>query len=245
MNVFWGIKYIDSHAHAYEYEEEYLRKLERDFIILGVSDDLESSKKTLMLTEEFSFIKPCIGIHPWRIDVASRDALKQIEELVELMDKPCIGEVGLDKKFTPNTYEAQMRTLQKFLSLAKETGAILNLHAAGAWEEVADLVMKFDISHAVFHWYTGPKDLMERLQEAGFYISFNVAALFQKKHSSLLPNVDLRRVLTESDGPYEYRGQKLLTENIPPLLKFMARELKIDEGELKRILFENASRLFL
>ncbi|HEU97641.1 MAG TPA: TatD family deoxyribonuclease [Fervidicoccus fontis] len=237
-------KYVDSHAHAYEYDEAYISGLKDSYIIISVSDDLESSKRTLMLAKEHDFLKPCIGIHPWRIEDANREALKEIEKLLDKMDIPCIGEVGLDRKFVPQTFELQLRVFGTFLTLAKETDAILNLHAAGAWDDVANLVLKHDVTKAIFHWFTGSKETMQKLQEAGFYISFNVAAIIQKKHADLLHFADLRRVLTESDGPYEYRGEKLTTDRIPQLIDFMSTKLKIDRSILLSYIQENVMSFF-
>lgn len=236
-------KYVDSHVHAHEYEEGYISGLNK-FIMIAVSDDLESSKKTISLSSKYDFLKPCVGIHPWKIAEANKETIKEIEKLLDEMDDPCIGEVGLDKKFTPHTFELQFDVFEKFLVLAKETEAILNLHAAGAWEEVANLVLKRDVSKAIFHWYTGPLELMSRLQESGFYISFNIAAMRQKKHADLILFTDLKKTLTESDGPYEYRGEKLITDRIPQLIDFMSSMLKIEKTALLSSIYENALSLF-
>jgi len=232
-------KYVDSHAHAYEYDESYLKKLRGDYLILSVSEDLESSKKNLALAQEHGFLIPCIGIHPWKIETANSESLREIEKLLSEMDRPCLGEVGLDRKFVPQTYEMQLEVFEKFLKMAREIGAALNLHSAGAWREVYDYVAKSDVSRAVFHWYTGPLDVMNAVQDAGFYISFNVAARFQKKHSELLKHADLKRVLTESDGPYNYRGELLSTEKIPLLIDFMSEALGIERENLRKKISEN------
>ncbi|MEM0020640.1 MAG: TatD family hydrolase [Fervidicoccaceae archaeon] len=236
-------KYVDAHSHAHEYDVDFLKSLGNEFIIIAVSDDIQSSRRTIDLSARFDFVKPCIGIHPWKIEMANKEALKELETLLNEMDHPCLGEIGLDKKFVPSTYELQLRAFERFLQAARENDAVINLHAAGAWQEVAELVIKKDISKALFHWYTGPPDLMYRLQDFGYFISFNVAAVIQKKHAELIRTAKLDNVLTESDGPYTYRGQKLTTDRIPVLLEFLAKEVGIDLEKMREIVLKNALKL--
>lgn len=211
-------KYVDAHVHAYEYNEEALKSYERDFLLLSVSDDIESSRKTLNMPEVYSNVIPCIGIHPWKVEKASKEALNELENMIDKMTFPCIGEVGLDKKFVPETFELQIEVFGKLLMLAKEYDALLNIHAAGAWKEAIDFLLKYDVNRAIIHWYTGPKELVTVIENSGFYLSINVAFMFQKKHEEIAKLVRIDRMLTESDGPYVYRGNKLTTELIPKAL---------------------------
>ena len=56
--------------------------------------------------------------------------------------------------------------------------------------------------------------------------------------------VDLRAMLVESDGPYEYRGLKLTPKMIPKLIALIADMRRIRVQELQSMVEMNFRRLF-
>ncbi|MEM4035448.1 MAG: TatD family hydrolase [Fervidicoccaceae archaeon] len=237
---------VDAHTHAIEYTEEDWRKIEElsPLLIVSVGEDLESSRRSVELKEERPFVLPCVGVHPWRVSDVSLSEVKAVKELAEDLGVSCIGEVGLDTKFVPETLERQRRVFAELVELAEELGAVLNVHAAGAWREVLEFLERSEIERAVFHWYTGPIDLLERAVERGFYFSINVAARLQERHRAVAKAVPLDKILTESDGPYEYRGARLSTTMIPDLVSLLAELRGEDEATLVDAVRRNARRLF-
>ncbi|HEW63919.1 TatD family hydrolase [Fervidicoccus fontis] len=234
-----SFKYIDAHTHAYEYEEKSLSNYEKEFLLIAVSDDAESSKRTVKLSEDFKAVYPCVGIHPWNVSRSSREDIKTIENMLENSESPCLGEVGLDARMHPETFERQKEFFASFLDIAREYDAILNIHALDAWELVYELITKKEINRAIFHWYNGPIELMQKIQETGYYISINVALKMQKKHEEVARKADLKKLLTESDGPYIYKGTLLKTEMIPEAIKYLAEIKGVGENYLREKIYEN------
>ncbi len=237
---------IDAHSHATEYprqELEYYK--EKNIIIVAVADDLETSLKTLQLHKEYENIQPCIGIHPWNIGKTPSTHLDEIDKLVSRMKNPCIGEVGLDTMFVPETIQRQREFFNKILKTAREYNAVLNLHTPGTWNEVYNLLVKNDINKAMFHWYTGPTQLISLIQETGYYISINAAAKIQKKHQKTIEETNLKYMLTESDGPYKYRGIRLNPLMINDLLSIISLIKDTSIHNVRKQIYNNYTSLFL
>ena len=235
--------YFDAHCHLHEFNEEEIRGL-KDYIIVAVSDDLETSIKTIKLAENYSNVLPCVGVHPWSIDEAPVSCLEEIEKLIALYEVRGIGEVGLDRKFVPQTFSKQLKFFEKFIRLSVDYGLPMNIHAPDAWRDVYELLIRHDVEKAVIHWYTGPLDLLEELTAKGYYISINPAVEIQKKHMRIAAKVNLRGMLVESDGPYEYRGVRLTPKLIPRLLEVLAKARGVKYEELSSTIALNFKRLF-
>ncbi len=238
------MQYIDAHCHLYEFDEKTISTF-KDISIVAVSDDLKSSLKTIYLAEKFKDIYPCIGIHPWNIEKIDLKELEEIKNLIERFNIKCLGEIGLDRKFVPQTYCLQIEVFEHFLKLASKYDLIVNLHSPNAWREVHKMVIKYNISKAVFHWYTGPLDLLKKIIDKKFYITINPAIVVQKKHRIVLENADIYQILTESDGPYNYRGLYLTPAKIRDLLKIISEIKGLSLYDLKKIILENFNRLWL
>ena len=235
--------YVDAHSHSHEYSLEELQGIleKLPIHIVIVSDDLDTSLKTLRYAENLpGRVTPCVGVHPW--SVKTRESIEEARKTVELaLDRrvKCLGEVGLDTKFVGETIELQREVFRVFLEAARDHGLILNLHTAGTWEEVLNLLERYDIGYANFHWYTGPLHLLKRIEENGYTISINPAIRIQKKHQNVVANAPLEIMLTESDAPYEYRGIKMSPELVPEVVEHIARIKGLEVDEVAEAVLEN------
>lgn len=231
----------DAHCHLHELDVEELLEL-KGYVIAAVSDDLESSLRTLDIAEEHRNVVPCVGVHPWSIGEASMSHLRELEKLVERAK--CIGEVGLDRRFVPETYSKQLEFFKFFVKLARDYDLPMNIHAPDAWRDVYDILVRYDVERAVIHWYTGPLDLLDEIAEKGYFISINPAAQVQEKHMRVAVQVKLSSMLVESDAPYKYRGLSLTPKLIPKLLSLIAEARRMSLSELTAIVERNFKRLF-
>ena len=239
---------IDGHIHLHEFSDDEIREIcgRKDLLLLAVSDDLASSRKTLELGQRCLNVFPAVGLHPWEVgdieDVSS--VLSEFAEMIQSSSTRAVGEVGLDKKFVPQTYEKQVPVFRFFASLAAETGKPLSIHAAGAWREVLEVLDELGVKKAVIHWFTGPLDLLEEIASHGYYIGVNAALKVQKKMREVVKAAPLEIMITESDGPYNYRGLRLGPHMIPEVIEFIAGAKGIDEEEVRRVIHRNFTSLF-
>ncbi len=236
--------YVDAHCHLYEFNEHEIKSFLKNTLIAAVSDDLESSMITIRLSKKYKNIVPCIGIHPWEINNASLNDVLELEKVIIKYGIKCLGEVGLDRKFVPETIDRQRMFFNEFLRMAREYNLSMNIHSVNTWREVYELLVKNDVEKAVFHWYTGPLDLIDEIVNAGYYISINPAYRIQEKHRMVVEYVDLDYIVTESDGPYEYKGLKLNPLMIDETLKYIAHVKDLNLNLVKRIVRRNFEKVF-
>lgn len=236
--------YVDAHCHLAEFGIAEIKSFLSDILIVAVADDVTSSQFVIDMAKYEQNVIPCVGIHPWEVYKSELKEVDRIQRLLDENDIKCLGEIGLDKKFTPDTWLYQIKLFERFLALAKEYDLILNLHAAGAWGEVYEMIVKYDIDKAIFHWYTGPLDLIDNIVGNSYYISINPAVRIQEKHKRVVENTDINHILTESDGPYKYRGMLLSPSLIPELVKIIANIKGLSVVQTREILWRNFRRIF-
>ena len=223
--------YFDAHCH-YSFLKD---KRYDDYFIAAVSMDYKTSLDTLSLRNNNILVG--VGIHPWRVHE------EKLENVIPLISKAdFVGEVGLDFRLARAPRDLQINYLVRQIEEGKDK--LINVHALDAWKETFDILVRYDIKRAIFHWYTGPIDLLKDIESAGYYISINPSVTFQKKHQKVLEAVSLKNVLTESDGGYEYKGKMLEPSDIPKAISYISNVLNIEEEKLKRILRDNFVRAF-
>jgi len=239
------LKYTDAHCHAHELPLDELGSYGELFeLIVAVSDDLESSLRTLKLAERYRFLHPCVGIHPWTIGEAEdlEEQLRGLEKLVAEGGVTCLGEIGLDKAFVPQTIDKQLEVFRRLLDLARDYDLAVNLHAAKAWRLVLAEVVAKGVRRALFHWFTGPLDVLREVVARGYLVSINPTVKISAKHMAVAKAAPLHAVVFESDGPYEYRGLSLRPGLVPETVRLVAGERGITVEELVEASRENVMR---
>ncbi len=234
---------VDAHVHLYEFDEKSLEEF-KDIILVSVSEDLDSSRRVIRLSEEYSNVTPCVGLHPWNVDKRPMGEVDEILRIIEGGDVRCIGEVGLDLRFVPETIDRQREVFSRFLAMAREYDAVLNIHSPDAWREAFNMVVKADLDKAIFHWYTGPLDLLEEIASQGYYITVNAAVKIQEKSRRVVEKAPLSIILTESDGPYNYRGLVLKPTMVKDALSEVAKIKGVSQDDVEYTVYYNYTRLF-
>jgi len=119
----------------------------------------------------------------------------------------------------------------------------MSIHAPDAWKEVLEVLKKSNVKVAIFHWYTGPINLLKEIVDEGYYIGVNVAAKMQKKHIDVIRATPLESLVTESDGPYRYRGMLLEPSLLPELISLIASIKGLSEYDVKVQVWDNFSKI--
>ena len=231
---------VDAHCHAHAFSDAELREFS-EIRIIAVSEDLESSRRTIDLSKRFNNIIPFVGIHPWDLGSISEKELKEVLEILRLSRATGIGEIGVDGRIK-RSIQRQVEVFKLFCEISAELNLPMNIHALDAWAEVFEVALKMDIKRALFHWYTGPMKLLRDIGEAGYYISINPAVKIQPKHRRVLEHAELDMIITESDGPYNYRGLRLKPTMIGDLMDFISSVKGVDKASLEKIIERNFER---
>ncbi|MCD6368840.1 MAG: TatD family hydrolase [Thermoproteales archaeon] len=235
---------VDAHCHLYEFPQRDIKSFAESFLIVAVSDDYESSVKTLKIASSSEHIIPCVGLHPWEIKKFKPALVEKLFNLAIERGIKCIGEVGLDRLFVPETFKIQLQYFKDIVSFASRQKLVLNVHAAGAWREVYKIVEENDVQKVIFHWYTGPLDLLKRIVDSGYYITINPAIKFQKKHRQVVRLTPLENMLTESDGPYRYRGLTLSPILVKRTIEKIAELKGTSEKDVQQTILKNFMSIF-
>ncbi len=186
--------------------------------IVSMSMKYNEMLRSVELSQKFDAVIAGIGIHPWNAKKFISDELKEKIEALILENLPNIvlGEIGLDHHFIKEQeyYPFQKDTFSFFLFLSEKYSLPLNIHSKGAEREVLDLLESYSINpkRILMHWYSGPDDVLQRLNEKGAFFSINPSILTGSTHKKVLEKVDISQLLTESDGNVKYwiNGKKII-----------------------------------
>ena len=171
--------YVDTHLHLDEpwlTDPEKRQRVIDDITANGIltfaqSCDLASYEKTAEWSKQSEYLIPCFGILPWY----ANEYVGRLGEVAELCETAImLGEIGLDLASRANeaSKEEQLALLDVFLKAAKKHDMVLNLHFRGGMEpEGLEVLKRAGVRRAIFHWYSGTLELMDEINEAGFYYS--------------------------------------------------------------------------
>ena len=249
-------KLFDTHTHLSDKKFDSDRKevLQRcDEWLEGwinVGSDLDSTKKSIAIANEFSKSFASSGIHPHD---ASAHSYQEIEEIISLYEEPNViaaGEMGLDFFYDNSPRKTQIEIFERQLLAAKKYSMPCIIHVRDAFDEFFQTVEKVDYCNGVVHCFTGNLEQARKVIELGFYTSFGGIITFKNAHDvreSML-SIPLEKLLLETDCPYlapvPMRGKR----NEPSYISFVATKVSelrnIDLEELLHSCYQNALKCF-
>ena len=209
---------IDTHAHL-DHLEDIDAALERASdagvnAVIAVSEDLSSSKKNLAIKNRIENPKIYLGcgIHP---SEAHKEDIETFLEFIHgnINEMTLIGEIGLDFWYRWARKDEDIKTKQRdvfrsLLKVAKEHHLPVSIHTRGAWEEAFSIVDEIQVAQGVFHWYSGPIDILEKILDKGFLISATPSLAYSAEAQAAIKEAPLDRILIETDTPVYYRNRE-------------------------------------
>ncbi len=247
-------KVIDTHTHleAIKNLAEAVKRAEDSGVlsIITVGSDFESSRRALDISGAYgqTRIYPALGIHPWNLITCDpKPTLEFIEENIE--KAVAVGEIGLDYWLKQAKKDMEQRNRQKevfkiLLRLGKKYQKPAIIHTRGSWEDCFDLTVETETKMAVFHWYSGPLEILDKILGQGYYISANPSAEYSKKHQAAIANTPLERILLETDSPVKYQYKESEPADILRTLEAVARIKGVSRKDAADITTRNAKELF-
>jgi len=238
---------VDTHAHLDEVPniDEALERARDHGVraIVGVGMDAASNERILTLAQKYEdFVYPALGLHPWRIenvDLAGNFSLLERE----LPRALALGEVGLDFALaTPQ--EKQVEILGRLLSIAARHRKPVLLHGRRAWARSLELLMAYRIERSVFHWYSGPLDVLANIFQAGYHVSATPAAAYSEKHRQAIQKTLRNRLLIETDAPEKYRGKASEPQDLRITLQAVSEIWREDFEGVGAQTFRNSQEFF-
>jgi len=238
---------IDTHAHLNEVEDIHRAILRAKDVgiqgIVAVGMDLLSNQRTLDLASQFpGMVHPAIGYHPWSI---SQDTIEENLRFIEENLASCIalGEVGIDYKAKVKKV-LQWEIFSKLLSIALRYSRPVIVHSRFSHKRTHQMVKDGGIEKGVFHWYSGPLEILEKIIDHGYYVSATPALAYSPPHQAAMRTTPLERILVETDSPVEYQGRISEPADLMITLEELSRLKGTDLGEIRKITTANAKRFF-
>lgn len=240
------MKLIDTHAHIEEINELdnviQRAKMNNVIAIIAVGSSIKSNADILSLASKYNgFIYPSIGIHPIEAETDVKTAIKQIISNIDHC--VAIGEIGLDYQYDINKTK-QKEIFKKMLQISKKLGKPVSLHSRKAWDDVFSLVQTIGISKAVFHWYSGPNEVLKKILDNGYFVSATPAVWHSPKHRNAIEMTPVESILLETDTPVKYGGVPSEPSDVTKVLNMVAKIKNISIDKLADITTNNACKLF-
>ncbi len=244
---------VDVHCHIDEYEDVksiVKRALEHEVtVIIGVGSDPESNEAVLQaMSIAPQNIRVCIGYHPWESWKATDDELQLIiRQVEENLDRIVgLGEVGMDRRFVrgEDKWRRQFRVFERIVRLAKEYDLPLNIHSVHAERIILELLDRYRIERALFHWYTGSLEVLESIIDRGYYVSVNLALQYSRRAIEVARKTPLSLILLESDAPYMFKEEEAHPWSVAKVAELLARVKELEIEWVKKATTRNAMKLF-
>jgi len=244
---------IDSHAHLEELEQldsAIERAKERGVVaIVAVGSDYQSNNQVLEIAEKYrDLVYPAIGFHPGSLAEAISSLERDFQFVEDNMERVvALGEVGLD--YHKELIKLSGKDLQKevfgsILALARRYNKPVIVHSRYAWRDSFTLVKEAEVEKAVFHWYTGPTNVLKDILSQGYFVSATLAAEYHEEHRRAIKEAELESLLLETDSPVIYRGHQAEPADVIRVLISVAELKGLPPQMVANKTTENAMRLY-
>jgi TatD DNase family protein len=236
---------IDTHCHVDRFPDPaaIAARCERERLITVAVTNLPSHySQDVRHVKALQYVKLALGFHPLVVGQYYRE----LDTFLGMLPKvDFVGEIGLD--FSNEGISTKAQQLAAFRTIAKslaETRKFVTLHSRGAADTVLAVLEEFNVTNAVFHWYSGSLGVLDRAIDRGFYFSVNPSMIHSNKGRKIITRIPRHRVLTESDGPYaKIQNRPTEPSDVRNVVEFLSKEWGISMDETSKQIFQNYSGL--
>lgn len=226
---------IDVHCHIDQFKSpsEIAKKAEEDGIItIAVTSLPEHFNLGYPYLVNFKRVRLALGYHPMLVGIKKfkEDLFKSLTPKTSY-----IGEIGLDFSDKDNSKrQKQIDTLKKILQAINDRPRFISLHSRKAEKDLLDLLSENKIKSAVFHWYSGPLNLIDKAVNMGHYFSINPAMIKSKNGQRIIERIPPDRILTETDGPYvKIKGRPAEPKDVNLVVSYLNKIWDIPTAEVE------------
>ena len=252
--------FIDTHTHLFASEFDADRsQVIQNSIDAGVKKmflpnvdviTLEPLKKTVAEFPNHCF--PLLGLHPCSVTENFEKDLKIIRAEIDLKKPYGIGECGIDLYWDKTFLKEQKIALKIQGEWAKELKLPLIIHARESFPEIFEVIDEINDENltGIFHCFTGgEKEATKILSYGGFKMGIGGVVTYKTSHlPALLPTIDLKNIVLETDSPYlppvPYRGKRNESAYLIKVAEKLAEIYHLPLDEIAKITTQNANEIF-
>ncbi|MBC7923746.1 MAG: TatD family hydrolase [Ferruginibacter sp.] len=249
---------VDTHAHLYasEFDADRAATLARAFesgLTQVWMPNLDHTSVAGMLALEAQYPRQCLpmmGLHPCYVKPDFETELGRVEAWLGGRRFVAVGEIGLDF-YWDTTYRAeQEEAFRRQVHWAHRLGLPIVIHCRNSLAETLVLLQKWALPdlRGIFHCFTGSLNEARQAIELGFLLGIGGVVTFKNGGlDKVVPAVDLRHLVLETDSPYlapvPHRGKRNESGYLPLIAQRIADLLGTSREEVANATTQNARRL--
>ncbi|GHN01477.1 TatD family hydrolase [Cytophagales bacterium WSM2-2] len=242
--IFW----TDTHAHIYaeEFKADSIDMLARSKesgIAKIYMPNIDHTSIDSMMELEAKNPGRCIsmmGLHPCYVKKDFEKELYLVEDWLNKRKFAAVGEVGTDLYWDKTFWPQQQEAFNIQVQWAKKFNLPIVIHCRESIDETIELLEPFADGGltGIFHCFSGNVEQAKKIIDMNFYLGIGGVVTFKNGGlDKVLPDVDINRIVLETDSPYlapvPHRGKR----NEPAYIPLVA--LKI--CDIKKITLEELS----
>lgn len=250
---------FDTHAH---YDDEafnedrvtLLNSLAEHGIenVVNIGASIQSTKNTLQLMKQYSFIYGTVGVHPSETGELNDTLMGWLKHVAKEPKVVAIGEIGLDYYWDEPERELQKHWFIQQLQLARELQLPVVIHSRDAAKDTLDIMQA---EHAetiggVVHCFSYGVEMAREYLDMGFFVGIGGVVTFQngKKLKEVVEYIPLERIVLETDCPYlspvPNRGKRNSSLNLPYVVDAISQLKAVTPEEVIAVTNRNARALY-
>ncbi|NJN24715.1 MAG: TatD family hydrolase [Cyclobacteriaceae bacterium] len=253
------INLIDTHAHLYSSEfaddiDAVISSARQAGVyrIYMPNIDGQSIEQMLAMEQAYQgYCFPMMGLHPCYVKDDFRAQLDLIETWLLKRTFSAVGEIGIDLYWDKTFIEQQITAFETQINWARSLRLPVAIHCRDSVEISIDIVNKHQNGYlrGVFHCFSGTPEQARQIIDMGFLLGIGGVATFKNGGlDMLLPDIDLRHLVLETDSPYlapvPYRGKRNQPAYLADIAARVASVKACSHEEVANRTTENAMNLF-
>ena len=231
---------FDTHAHyddeAFDEDREsLLQGMKQNGVdcIVNIGANMQTSRNTVALTEQYDFIYGAVGVHPSDVYDMTEADIETLREWSRLDKIVAICEIGLDYHYPDTDKALQQKWFIRQLQLAREEKLPVVIHSRDAAADTLAIMQEHGRElGGVIHCFSYTKEMAAEYLKMGYYIGIGGVLTFKnaKKLVEAVEMIPSERLVLETDAPYlapdPYRGKR----NESAYLTYVAQKLAQIKG---------------
>ena len=217
-----------------------------------------TNREALRLSEKYDLVECTLGFYPqdalireseeesYPNDAKGCDVDEEINFIEQNKDKNIgIGEIGLDY-YNGRDKESQKKDFIKMIKLSKKINKPIIIHSRKAELDTIEILEEYECKKVVMHCFSGKKALIKRCIDNRWFFSVPTNIVRAQNFQILVDMAPLSQIFTETDAPFLSPFKEKLNESsfIVESIKMIAQIKKMDETEVKNIIYMNYLKLF-
>jgi len=249
----------DTHTHLY-YETDAVKRselmqrcIQNDISRLFLPNvDAASVPLMFELLEAYpANCYPMLGLHPCSVKDNWEEELAVIQPALHQHKIYAIGEIGIDLYWDKTFLAGQIQAFKLQIKWAKALKLPIVIHCRDAFDEVYQVLLdeQDENLRGIFHCFTGTLEQAEKIIALGFYLGIGGVITYKNAGlDKILPQIDLKHVVLETDSPYltpvPYRGKPNESSYLIYVAQKVADLYQIFVEEVAEITTENSKKIF-